>query len=213
MVGRVVANGYCPSPATSEGLLCPQATNKCVERLMQWGEGALEDLIWQRSYLDQPSHALKLFCSCLFLFSLPCPGWAGCSLRTASGRGFVSVIISIVICPLSDCLPGQARKHPSVSVFDGAPSSSSLEKTKAKQAHTESDVSLLTSPLISPSHFSHRPISAFSLLFVWDVACAQHPGESGRLLSESAGVQRWVKLIGLLWPPLRPQTSARSLAS
>jgi len=35
--------------------------------------------------------------------------------------------------------------------------------------------------------------------------CAQHPGESGRLLSVSAGVQRRVRLIGLLWPPPRPQ--------
>lgn len=126
---------------------------------------------------------------------LPEVGWL-LSLRS----GFVSVIISIVICPLSDPLPGRARKHPSVSVFNGAPSSSSLEKKKAKQAHNESDVSLLASPLISPSHFSHGPISASSLLFVWDVAWAQHPGESGRLLSESAGVQRWERLIGLLWP-------------
>lgn len=171
---------------------------------MPWGKQVLEGLGLQRSYLDQPSHALKLFCSCLFLFSLPCPWWAGCSLCTVS---FVSVIISIVICPLSDPLPGQARKHPSVSVFDGAPSSSSLEKTKAKQAHNESDISLLPSPLISPSHFSHGPISASSLLFVRDVACAQHPGESGWLLSESAGVQQWVRLIGLLWPLKRlPET-------
>lgn len=121
---------------------------------MPWSKQVLEGLSLQRSYLDQPSHALKLFCSCLFLFSLPCPRWAGCSLHTAI---FVSVIISIVICPLSDPLPGRARKHPSVSVFnnDGAPSSSSSEKTKTKQAHNESDVSLLASPLISPSHFSH----------------------------------------------------------
>lgn len=129
VMGRVMVKGYCPSPATLVGLLNPQTSNKCVEGPMPWGKQVLEGLSLQRSYLDQPSHALKLFCSCLFLFSLPCLRWAGCSLYTAS---FVSVIISIVIFPLSDPLPGRARKHPSVSVFDGAPSSSSSEKTKAK---------------------------------------------------------------------------------
>lgn len=127
-------------------------------------------LALQKSYLDQPAKLFVLLP--LPLQPLAAHGRAGCSLCLASGCGFVSVIISIVICPLSDPLPGRARKHPSVSVFDGAPSSSSLEKTKAKQAHNESDVSLLTLPLTSPSHFLRGPISAFSLLFVWDVACA-----------------------------------------
>lgn len=146
-------------------------------------------------------------------------GGAGCSLCLVSGCGFVSVIISIVICPLSDPLPGWARKYPSVSVFDSAPSSSSLEKTKAKQAHNESDVSLLTLPLTSPSHFLRGPISAFSLLFVWDVAYAVP------LCSASQGV--WPAPFGVIGSsvagkadrdPLAPTTSsnlmsARSLAS
>lgn len=112
-------------------------------------------------------------CSC-FGSSSPvsvCPRW-GQPLCPASGRSFVSVIISIVICPLSDPLPDWARKHPPGSVFSGAPSSSSLEKTKAKQAHNESDVSLLTLPLTSPSHFLPGLISAFPLLFIGSPACS-----------------------------------------
>jgi len=183
---------------------------------MQWGAAALEGLGWQRSYLDQPG---KLF----VLSSLPLQPPAahsrvGCSLCWASACSFVSVIISIVISPLSDPLPGWARKYPSVSVFDGAPSSSSLEKTKAKQALNESDISLLTLPLTSPSHFLQGPISAFSLLFVWDVACAVP------LRSASRGV--WPAPFGVSGSsaagkadraPLAPTTSstltsARSLA-
>lgn len=135
----------------------------------------------QRSYLDQPAYALKLFVlSPLPLRPPAVRGGTVCSLCPASGYSFVSVIISIVICPLSDPLPGLARKYPSVSVLDSAPSSSSLEKTKAKQAHNESDISLLTLPLTSPSHFLHGPISAFSLLFVWDVACPVPLGSASR---------------------------------
>lgn len=39
-------------------LLCPQTPNKNVEALMQCGAAALEGLVSQRSYLDQPA---KLF--------------------------------------------------------------------------------------------------------------------------------------------------------
>lgn len=114
------------------------------------------------------AHAPKLS----VLSSLPLQPLAALAVLSlpSDGCGFVSVIISIVICPLSDPLPVWARKRPPVSVFDGAPSSSSSEKTKAKQAHNESDVSLLTLPLTSPSHFLSRPISVFPLLFIGNVA-------------------------------------------
>lgn len=75
-------------------------------------------------------------------------GWL-LSLRS----GFVSVIISIVICPLSDPLPGRARKHPSVSVFNGAPSSSSLEKKKQNKRIMNQMFPFSLRPLFPPLIF------------------------------------------------------------
>lgn len=66
-----------PIPSHIGGTADPQTSNKCVEGPMPWGKQVLEGLSLQRSYLDQPSHALKLFLLLPLPLQPPLPevGW------------------------------------------------------------------------------------------------------------------------------------------
>lgn len=150
-------------------------------------------------------------CSCLFLFSLwlPMAGPAALSARRVAVVSSQSsfLLLSAHYLILSQAGPGNILLSLSSTALHPLPP---WRRQKQNKRIMNQTFPFSLCPLLPPLIFYADQFLPFpSCLFgTWPVQfpCAQHPGESGRLLSVSAGVQRRVRLIGLLWPPPRPQT-------
>lgn len=196
-------------------VLSPQTPNKNGKALMQqsWKFSARRSPTWARPHHRAQLMHQSFLCSLLFLFSLwllwlcsLCPAMAVVSSQSSF------LLLSAHYLILSQRGPGNVLLSLSSTALHPLPPPRRQKQNKRIMNQT---FPFSLCPLLPPLIFYAGQFLSFPscLLGTWPAQfpCAQHPGESGRLLSVSAGVQRRVRLIGLLWPlpPLPPHACER----